>query len=135
MPAYERFRPKPYHSKISIFWWIKRKPYVLFIIRELTSIFVAIYAIILIIQIHAMAQGPDTWDALMISFSMPGSILLHVVILIFLLFHTFTWFKLAPKAMVLKIGKKRIPGSLIIAGNFIMWILLSAGIAWLVMSA
>ncbi len=107
----------------------------LFIIRELTSIFVAIYAIILIIQIHAMAQGPDTWDALMISFSMPGSILLHVVILIFLLFHTFTWFKLAPKAMVLKIGKKRIPGSLIIAGNFIMWILLSAGIAWLVMSA
>lgn len=118
---------------MSIFWWIKRKPYVLFIVRELTSLFVAAYAIILIVQLNALKQGPEAWEALMSSFSSPFSIGLHIVILCFILFHSITWFNLAPKAMVLKIGKTKIPGSVIILVNFAMWIVLSLAIAWVIL--
>lgn len=130
---YERYRPEPYHKEMSIFWFLKRTPYLLFIVRELTSIFVAAYAVILLIQLNALRHGPEAWEALIASFSTPFSITLHILIFVFVLFHTITWFKLAPSAMVLKIGNKKIPGSAIIAGNFLIWILLSVGIAWMIL--
>ncbi|MCC5905940.1 MAG: hypothetical protein JJU13_07040 [Balneolaceae bacterium] len=130
---YERYRPTSYHHKMSIFWWVKRKPYMLFIIRELTSIFVAAYAIILIVKLNALKQGAEVWEALLVSLSGPFSVTVHIVVFIFVLFHSITWFKLAPTAMVVKIGKKKIPGSIIIAVNFMMWILLSGGIVWILL--
>jgi fumarate reductase subunit C len=105
----------------------------MFIIRELTSIFVAAYAVMLLIQLNALRQGPDAWEALSSTFSTPLSIILHLVILVFVLFHTITWFKLAPSAMVVKMGKKKVPGLAIIAGNFVMWIVLSTAILLLIL--
>lgn len=131
---YERFRPKMYHRKMSIFWWTARKPYVKFIVRELTSVFVAAYAVILMIQIYTLKLGPEAWEALLATLSTPLSIILHVVIFGFLIFHSITWFLLAPSAMVLKIGKNRIPDNAIILANILMWIVLSAGIAWLILN-
>jgi fumarate reductase subunit C len=116
---------------MSIFWWIKRKPYMLFITRELTSLFVAAYVVLLLVKLNALRQGPEAWEALLASLSTPVSIILHLVILIFVLFHSITWFLLAPTAMVLKIGGKKVPGSIIVTGNFVMWFLLSAGVAWI----
>lgn len=132
--GYERFKPKMYHRKMSIFWWTGSRPYVMFIVRELTSVFVALYAIILLFKIQALKDGPETWEAIMAALSTPFAITLHIVMFVFLIYHSITWFMLAPKAMVLKIGKKRIPGNAIILGNFLMWIVLSAGIAWLILN-
>jgi fumarate reductase subunit C len=118
---------------MSIFWFLKRKPYLMFIIRELTSIFVAAYAIILLLQLNALRQGPEAWEALVATFSTPLSIVLHIVIFVFVLYHTITWFKLAPSAMVVKMGKKKVPGAAIIAGNFVMWIVFSSAILLLIL--
>lgn len=130
---YKRFKPNMYHRKMSIFWWTGRKPYVKFIVRELTSVFVAVYAVILLFKINALSQGPEAWEAMLASLSTPFSVTIHVLILFFLLFHSITWFMLAPSAIVLKIGEKRIPGTAIILANFFMWIILSAGILWVVL--
>lgn len=105
----------------------------MFIIRELTSIFVAAYAVILLFQLNALRQGAEAWEALIAAYTTPFSIVLHVVIFVFVLYHTITWFKLAPSAMVVKMGKKKVPGSAIIAGNFLMWVVLSIGIAWMIL--
>lgn len=133
MTRFKKYRPEPYHKKMSIFWFLNRKPYLMFIIRELTSIFVAAYAVILLFQLNALSQGPEAWEALVATFSTPLSIALHIVIFVFVLFHTITWFMLAPSAMVMKVGKMRIPDFAIIAGNFLMWIVLSAGIVWMIL--
>lgn len=131
---YERYRPEPYQKEMSIFWWIRNRAYFLFIVRELSSIFVAAYALILLVKLRALAQGAEAWEALVVSLSSTASVLLHSVILLFVIFHSYTWFKLAPKAMVLKIGKKRVPGSAIIAVNFVMWVVLSIAIGWIILS-
>jgi len=133
-PRYERYRPGMHQPRMSIFWWAGKKPYVLFIIRELTSIFVAAYAVILLIQLNALNQGPEAYEALMAWFASPVSIILHAVIFLFVMCHSITWFKLAPKATVIKIGKKQIPGEAIIAGNIFGWMVLSVAIAWLILS-
>lgn len=133
-PRYERYRPKRHDPGMSIFWWIRKWPYVRFISRELTSILVAVYAILLIVQLSALSRGEQAWQALLDWFATPYSIGLHVVILLCVLFHSITWFNLAPTAMVVKIGKKRIPGTAIVAMNYLMWIFLSGAVAWIVLS-
>lgn len=132
---YERYRPQRYIPRMPISWWKSKGTYVHFIVRELTSIFVAVYTIILLIQVRALSRGAEEWEALLEWFASPLSIGLHVIILAFVLFHSITWFNLAPKAMVLRIGKKRVPGVAIIAVNFGMWLVLSVGIAWLILTA
>ncbi len=130
-PHYERFRPRMYSTRMPIFWWVRKRPYVTFILRELTSIFVMAYAVILMIILGALGRGPEAYEALLAFFQTPFSIGLHVVIFVFVIFHSITWFKLAPTATVIKVGKKRLPGIALVAGNIALWIVLSAAIAWL----
>ncbi|MCH8305380.1 MAG: fumarate reductase subunit C, partial [Candidatus Marinimicrobia bacterium] len=51
-----------------------------------------------------------------------------------LLFHSITWFSLAPKALTVRIGKWRIPDQLIISMNLLAWIFLSFVIGWLMVT-
>lgn len=120
--------------RMSIFWWVKDRAYVFFIIRELTSLVVAAYAILMMIQINALSQGPASWQALTEWFATPFSIGLHIVFLVLLIFHTLTWFWVAPTAMVVRIGNKKVPGSALIAGNIVMWLIISLAIGWLLVS-
>jgi len=123
-----------YTPRMSIFWWIRKMPYVKFIVRELTSIFVAAYAVILMVTISALSAGPEAYAGLIEFFQSPLSITLHAIIFVFVMYHSITWFKLAPTATVIKIGKKRLPGIFLVAGNIAAWILVSAAVAWLIIS-
>jgi len=49
------------------------------------------------------------------------------------LFHTITWFNLAPSAMPVRLGGKRVPAFLVAAPSYVMWILISAFVSWLVL--
>ena len=128
---YSRYKPQMYYPRMSIFWWVKQKPYVRFIVRELTSIFVALYAILMIIQINALRQGPESWEAFTDWLATPFSVGLHIVILAFVIYHSLTWFWVAPTAMVLHIGGKKVPAAAIIAGNIAMWLIISLVFGWL----
>ncbi len=131
---YQRFRPKRYQPRMSIFWWIHKKVYLRFIIRELTSVFVAIYAVILIVKLNALLRGPESWEVMTAALATPFSIVLHVIILLFVVYHSITWFLLAPTATVVRLGRKRIPDSAIIAVNFLMWLVLSVAVGWIILA-
>jgi fumarate reductase subunit C len=59
---------------------------------------------------------------------------LNVVALIFLLLHAITWFNLAPRAIVLHIRGRRVPDRAVLAGHYAEWFVVSAAVAWGVMS-
>ena len=128
---YSKYRPKLYRIRTPIFWWLRKWSSIKFITRELTSLFVAMYAVVLILQLRALAHGPDSYAAFVSWLKTPGSIVLHGVAFVFVIFHSITWFNLAPKAIVIRIGKKRLPGGLIAASNYIAWAFFSVLIAWL----
>ena len=48
-------------------------------------------------------------------------------------FHAVTWFNLAPKAMVVDMGGRRLPAAVVAGANYAAWAVVSAVLAWLVL--
>jgi fumarate reductase subunit C len=51
----------------------------------------------------------------------------------FLIFHTITWFNLAPSATPVRVAGKRLPDIMISGPAYVAWIVISAVICWLVL--
>ena len=132
---YLKYQPKPYRARTPIFWWVHKWVHARFILRELTSVFVVSYALVILFQIRALAHGPEAYSTLLTWFKTPLSIVLHAIAFVFVVFHSITWFNLAPKALVLHLGKKRIPAAMIVALNYITWAVFSIVIGWIMLTA
>lgn len=121
---------RPYKAKMSIFWWTERLSHFRFIMRELTSLTVAFFAVVFIFYLRSLAQGPEAYAQFLEKLQSPVFIVLHILALGGLIFHSITWFNLAPKAMVVKVGKKHLPDGLIITANYAGWLIISLLIIW-----
>lgn len=126
-------KSKAYKRKIPILWWTKRKSHIRFIVRELTSISVAFFAVILLLLIRSVSKGPDAYAGFIETLQSPFLIVLHIIAFVGLIFHSVTWFNLAPKAMVIKMGDKQAPGVLVALLNYAGWIIISVVIIWLLL--
>ena len=132
-PLYREFHPKWYRTRVSTYWWLSQWSYTKFILRELSSVFVAYIIVIILIQVQALDQGRAEYAAFQEFMTHPLVVLLNVVAFLFLLLHTITWFNLTPRAIVLRLGGKHVPDSLIIAPNYIAWLVISGVVAWFVL--
>jgi len=130
-PIYYKGHPRLYVKRKPIFWWLKKWVYTRFILRELTSVAVAFYIIVLLLQIRAINQGPEAYANFQAWLKTPFSIVLHSIAFIFVIYHSITWFNLAPKAMVIHLGKNKVPGYVITGMNYAAWIIFSIGLAWI----
>jgi fumarate reductase subunit C len=133
-PHYSKYRPRWYRARVPIFWWVHKWTYARFILRELTSVFVALYALVLLFHIRALAQGPEAYASFVVWLKTPGALAMHVIAFVFVVFHSITWFNLAPKALVLHLGKKRVPDAAIAALNYVAWGVVSVVIAWILLA-
>lgn len=126
---------KMYKRHINIFWWSNRWVYVKFIARELTSICVGVYSLLLLLFVWAVLKGPEAFEAFYSAMRSPAVLVLHVLLLGGILFHSITWFNLAPKAMVMKLGDKPVPGMVITLMNYVGWVVISVVLVWLIVDA
>lgn len=115
-------------------WYMRNRRYRVYMLREMTSLLVGFYTFLTIFALAALAtDSPDTWNNFLSSQQGPIMVVFHgLALLYFLVFQTFPWFKLAPKAMPVQIGEKRLPGIYIVIGHYVAWTVLSAFIFWLV---
>jgi fumarate reductase subunit C len=128
--SYTAYHPRWYRSRKSTYWWLERRPYVAFILRELSSLFVAWFVVFLLLLIRAVGRGePEYRDFLAWSASTPV-LLVNLASLFFVGFHAITWFNLAPHSMVIRVGGRRVPGILIGVGGYLTWAAVSALVAW-----
>lgn len=132
-PVYTPFHPRWLRSRPSTYWWLKRRAYLAFITRELSSIFIAWFIVYLLLLIRAVSQGDASYRQFLDWSRHPLVLLLNVVTLFFVLFHAVTWFNLAPKAMVVRLGGKRVPASMISASNYLAWAGATALVLWLLL--
>jgi len=131
-PVYTEFHPRWYRTRVSTYWWLDRTPYVKFILRELSSTFVAFFVVITLLHTRALGQGPQAYPAFQQRLQAPIMVILNILSLLFVLFHTITWFNLTPKAIVLRVRGRRLPDLLIAAPNYVAWLVVSGVIAWIV---
>jgi fumarate reductase subunit C len=127
------YLPKSYHPRVSTYWWLGRWPYLKFILRELSSVFVAFFVVVTLLQIRALGQGTVEYTVFQQGLKSPLILAINAVSFLFVLFHTVTWFNLAPKAMAVRMGGKRLPDLMIAAPNYIGWVVVSAVIAWIIL--
>lgn len=132
-PDYTEFHPRWYRTRVSPYWWLWRWRYMKFILRELSSVFVAFFVLMTLLQIRALGQGPEAFRAFQEWLRSPLLLVLNGISFLFILLHTITWFNLTPRAMVVRLRGKRLPDVMIAAPNYIAWLIISGVIAWIVL--
>jgi fumarate reductase subunit C len=128
-------RVPSYRRRIGVFWWVHKRTYFLFVMRELSSLFVAWFVVYLVMFIAAVAGGEQAYEDFLDRASSPVLLVVNAVALVFLVLHTITWFALTPQAMVLRLGGRRVPGSVIIGAQYAGLLVVSAFVYWLVVLA
>jgi fumarate reductase subunit C len=128
-PAYSDYHPRWYRPRMSTWWWLGRWSYLLFILREVSSVFVAWTVVYLLLLVWAVSQGAENYGQFLAWSAGPVVLTLNVVSLGFVVYHACTWFNLAPSAMVVRMQGKRVPGFWIAASNYAAWALASALVA------
>ena len=150
--------PTTYRKPVSRLWWTKKRSYFLFAMRELSSIFVAWFAVFLIVMVFAIGRGETSYQRFLDWAATPIVVVVNVVALAFAVLHTVTWFVLTSQAMVVRLGGRRVPAVkmvtvagrtvpaatvvrvggrlpawMVIASQYLALIVVSAFIAWLVL--
>lgn len=125
---YTPYHPKWYRQPVSVWWWLERWTFTKFVLRELTSVAVGYFAVVLLLELRALRRGPEAYADFLGLMKSPLFGVLNGIALLFILYHTLTWFHLTPKALVVRLGGMRVPDSLIIALNYLAWIALSAAV-------
>ncbi len=130
--VYTQHHPRWYRKKVSTYWWTRQWSYLKFTLRELTSLSVAYFVVIMLLQLSALERGPEAYARFQTWLKTPVAVVLNVVALLFVLFHTITWFNLAPRAMPVRVGGKRLPDWMVAAPNYVAWLAISAVVVWLI---
>ena len=128
--AHTPYHARWYRSRPSTYWWVKRRSYFAFILRELSSVFVAWSVLYLVRLVWAIAHGDERYRAFLRWSAHPAVLLLNGLTFLLVVFHAVTWFNLAPKAMVVTLGGRRVPGVLIAAANYAAWAIISVLAIW-----
>jgi fumarate reductase subunit C len=115
-------------------WWRRDPFFVKYMIREVTAVGVLVYAIVLMFGVLRLSQGEAAFNGWLAALRSPGSILLHLALLVSMIVHAKSWFDIMPKTMPLMfVGGQRVEGSTITRTGYVVTIVatvLVLGIAW-----
>ena len=124
--------PKPYVRKMPATWWLRKRAYFWFMIRELTAVVMAAYCVVLLVMLYRLKQRDGSIDEFMASLQTGRSVGFHFIALVAAMFHTFTWFALVPKELVVRMGEEKLPPFVLIGAHWLAWAVVSALLVWLV---
>jgi fumarate reductase subunit C len=116
---------RPYIRTVKRSWWLGQRRYVLYMIRELTSLFIGLYCALMVIGLFRLTQGRAAWDGFLAALSSPPGILFQLLCLAFATYHSATWFAVTPKAMPLMLKGEPVPAKTIVVVHYGAWALLS----------
>lgn len=133
--AYTDYHPRWLRRHVSTYWWLEKPAYFAFILREATCLFVAWFAVYLLLLLAAVLDGPAAYQRFLAWSASPWMILLNVVSFAFMVFHAVTFFGAAPQAMVVHVGRRRVPALLVLLGHYAGWAAASVVVCWLLLGA
>ena len=111
-------------------WWLKSPVYLKYMVREATSIFVVLYALVLLCGLWSLVRGEAAYADWLAGLSSPFSILFHLVAFAAAGYHALTWFKVAPTVMpYVYIGSSRVPDETITRVQYVI-----AGVCYMTLS-
>ena len=121
----------PYVPRMRATWWLSNPRYFLFMVRELTSVFIAAFVVLVLLQVRALGSGPETYQAFVERLRTPGWIAFHTVALLFALYHSLTWFHLTSRIQIVRLGQRVVAPRLVTALNVVAWLAISGVLLFL----
>lgn len=106
-------------------WWLQKKSYTLFMIRDVTSVFIAGYCVFLMVLMLRAYQSPNAFYDFFDALKSPLSVILHLIALAFAVYHSVTFFGLTPRVVVVFRGEEKLPESLIVGAHYAAWVVVS----------
>ncbi len=95
-------------------WWRRDPFFVRYMIRETTALIVALYALVLLAGALCLSQGEAAWNGWLAAMRSPVSIALHLLMLVAMIYHSYSWFEIMPKTMpAVFVGGKRVTAATI----------------------
>ena len=89
---------RPYVRPMRGWWW--RNPfYVEYMLHEATALFVAAYALVLLVGLVRLSQGETAWNTWLAALKSPSSIVFSVIVLVAVTYHAWTWFEIMPRTL------------------------------------
>lgn len=114
-------RRKPYVRTMHGRWWTRNNSFKRYMLREGTSVFLGLFAIVLLLGILALGQGEAAYDRWLAALASPLSIFFHTLVFVAACYHTFTWFAVSPKTMPpLRIKGKPVTSRQIVAAQYVV---------------
>ncbi len=117
---------------VPLLWWLRSRAYILFVVREFTSVLIAAYLVVFLIFLQRIAAGPSSYENFLRWLAQPAVVTFHLIALAAALYHTVTWLELTPMTVVIRIRGRRVPSAAIVAANVAAWVALSILVVWLV---
>jgi fumarate reductase subunit C len=127
----ERGRYLAYVPEYPRSWWLHTGPYRRFAAREITSMFAAAFSGLLLLFLVALSRGREAYEGFLRWLKLPAVVAVFAVILVAVLYHMATWFRLTAHIQVVRLGRKVLPRSVVIAGLFGTWVLASVIVAYI----
>ena len=116
-------------------WWRRNPYYGWYLLRELTCVFVTAYAVVLLVGLVRLAEGPAAYAAWRASLETPAALAFHVVTLLFMAYHAVTWIQVMPKSMpLLRVGEWRIGDRSVVVAAAVASVVLSLALLFWVRS-
>jgi fumarate reductase subunit C len=132
--AVENAKPDPpypvYVPKQPRTWWLRTGPYRRFAAREITSMFAAAFSLLMLLLLFALSRGPQHYEGFLRWLKVPWVVAGSVVILVALLYHTATWFRLTTHILVIRLGRRVLPRAAVLAALVGAWVAVSAAVAY-----
>ena len=120
-----------YKPRLPATWWLREWKSFLFMMREFTSFFIAIFVLTYLLGIHRFVEGKNRYEAFIDALQSPGWRILYFFIFVFALYHSITWFYSVPKILVVRLGPRAVPARLLLIGHYCAWVLISAVLFYL----
>ena len=95
-------------------WWTRRRGYLLYMLREVTPVPIALWMIFFLIEIARARRGAAGYEP----FGGPVFIALSTVCLAFALWHSYTFLSLAGVIMRIPLGDRTVSPRVIVGGAF-----------------
>ena len=117
---------KPFVREVSkTRWYFKHPRYLRYMSREVTCVFIGAFALLLLCAVERLSQGQAAYESFLAALKGPWSALGLLIVLIFAVHNTTSWFNVTPKAMPVQMGEEFLPGKFIVAAHYAVWILAS----------
>jgi fumarate reductase subunit C len=122
-----------YPRQTSKTWFMTRWPYRIFMLRELSGVFLAGYMIVLVLLVSNVHDGASAFTDFRTTLRSPGLIIFSAVAFLFALLHTVTWFQAMPKVLPLRYGRDRRVARALVGVNYFMLLALTAAVLVIVL--